>query len=506
MSARWINSLFFVSLVLSLSAAFFGILAKQWLREYMHWHSSMDPARQNVLIRQARFEAWEAWNVAATIATIPAFLEMAMILYLMGIVLLLWTLDNVVAVVITIVVATFLAAASAFTILPLLCKRCPYRSPTAWALCAAWEFARAAYRYSRLLKHAYTKSSHLCVLPLYQRARYALQSVDWPCRIKTWRERDLDDYKIDSINGWQVGCGAACNIARTELAREEGHLTSNGRLVWPRLPSFPDISVATNYVSRSAAYMFIADLSETSLLWRALAWMRKTSQDARVSKFIDQSITTIHHNSEAFSASYGSHTLTDWCIISSLASGSTLDPLDTLLRKSGDDHLTQLRKALRIQADGCLDPHSSEEQFVFSVDERPSDTRLGPLQSGPELYILLRIISTDLQLLMEHLQTMVDAHEETDRPEDFGIHVRRVFELTSALLRLASYGESLFSGGPQYTSGLYAIISCKGQLKEALESLAPGLRLIAFRLVCRYAKVSMHRVDGERVLGVFTPT
>ncbi|KIP06867.1 hypothetical protein PHLGIDRAFT_90407, partial [Phlebiopsis gigantea 11061_1 CR5-6] len=33
-SARWINSLFFVSLVLSLSAAFFGILAKQWLREY----------------------------------------------------------------------------------------------------------------------------------------------------------------------------------------------------------------------------------------------------------------------------------------------------------------------------------------------------------------------------------------------------------------------------------------------------------------------------------------
>ncbi|EKM53465.1 uncharacterized protein PHACADRAFT_55920, partial [Phanerochaete carnosa HHB-10118-sp] len=34
-SARWINALFFASLLLSLAAALFGILAKQWLREFM---------------------------------------------------------------------------------------------------------------------------------------------------------------------------------------------------------------------------------------------------------------------------------------------------------------------------------------------------------------------------------------------------------------------------------------------------------------------------------------
>ena len=81
-SARWINALFFTSLVLSLAAALFGILTKQWLREYMQWNSPLATPCENVIIRQFRFEAWESWNVAATIAAVPALLEIAMILFL----------------------------------------------------------------------------------------------------------------------------------------------------------------------------------------------------------------------------------------------------------------------------------------------------------------------------------------------------------------------------------------------------------------------------------------
>ncbi|KIP03848.1 hypothetical protein PHLGIDRAFT_76953, partial [Phlebiopsis gigantea 11061_1 CR5-6] len=97
-SSRWINSLLFISLVLSLAAALFGILAKQWLREYLMWNSSLGAPRENVLVRQVRFEAWVAWNVAATISIIPALLELAMILFLVGIVVLMWTLDDIVAI------------------------------------------------------------------------------------------------------------------------------------------------------------------------------------------------------------------------------------------------------------------------------------------------------------------------------------------------------------------------------------------------------------------------
>ena len=96
-AARWINCLFFVSLVLSLAAALVGILAKQWVREYIKWNSPLSVPRENVMVRQYRFEAWEDWNVATIISTVPALLEIAMIFFLTGVIILLWTLDDVVA-------------------------------------------------------------------------------------------------------------------------------------------------------------------------------------------------------------------------------------------------------------------------------------------------------------------------------------------------------------------------------------------------------------------------
>ena len=137
-SVRWMNALFFLSLVFSLAAAFFGILAKQWLREYMRWNAPTGLAQDNIIIRQIRFEAWESWNVAATIAFIPAILELAMVLFLIGIVILLWTFDSIVAIIVTVSVVVFLSLAILCTILPVVVKRCPYRSPTAWACVVAW--------------------------------------------------------------------------------------------------------------------------------------------------------------------------------------------------------------------------------------------------------------------------------------------------------------------------------------------------------------------------------
>lgn len=55
-----------------------------------------------------------------------------MILFLAGIVVLLWTLDNVVAIAVTVLVALSLTAISTITVLPILFQWCPYKSPTAW--------------------------------------------------------------------------------------------------------------------------------------------------------------------------------------------------------------------------------------------------------------------------------------------------------------------------------------------------------------------------------------
>ena len=92
-----VNALWSISLVLSLAAALLGILAKQWIREYLKWDSALAAPRENVMVRQIRFEAWEEWRVEAIIWSIPVFLEIAMVLFLAGIAALLWTLDDVVA-------------------------------------------------------------------------------------------------------------------------------------------------------------------------------------------------------------------------------------------------------------------------------------------------------------------------------------------------------------------------------------------------------------------------
>lgn len=139
-AARWINCLFFVSLVLSLSAAFLGILVQQWIREYMQWNSPLAAPRENILVRQFRFEAWESWKVSAVISTVPALLEVAMILFLVGMVVLLWTLDDVVAICATTFMALFMLVFAVFTVLPVFHRLCPYKSPTAWALVLTWKF------------------------------------------------------------------------------------------------------------------------------------------------------------------------------------------------------------------------------------------------------------------------------------------------------------------------------------------------------------------------------
>ncbi|EKM57463.1 uncharacterized protein PHACADRAFT_206370 [Phanerochaete carnosa HHB-10118-sp] len=138
--ARWINTPFFISLVLSLAAALLGILVKQWVREYMWWNSPLATPRENIMVRQFRFEAWEAWNVTAVVLTVPPLLEVAMILFLIGMLILLWTLDDIVAICLTALTAMFLLMVAAFTVLPVFSHRCPYKSPTARAATAAFGF------------------------------------------------------------------------------------------------------------------------------------------------------------------------------------------------------------------------------------------------------------------------------------------------------------------------------------------------------------------------------
>lgn len=464
-SARWINVSLFLSLTLSLAAAFFGILAKQWLREYMRWNSPLGSPRENVLVRQIRFEAWESWNLAATISTIPALLEIAMILFLIGVVILLWTLDNVVAIVVTISVLLFLSAAVAFTILPLFYRKCPYKSPTAWAFSVTLDFLRASWRYG-----------------LY-RGKNIVNDCDWP-RPKTWRERDVNICRMTT----QTGRAAA----KRELLEEINHI---GDGIQPTM-------ITSAVVKSSDAYAdeLLRDIEETGFLVRALLWVQKASQDTRVAKYADQCLESLHLN-QTQETIRSSSILAVWSIFLAIEGNHLSTPQSTLWRTGESSEIpsqiTALRRSLNVEAHVPTILDSDLIKYRISG--------YGPTGVGP--YLIQRATCTEAQLsahsllfriLVVHLRTRAARLHDLLQSHGLGshtvaLHIRRMIETFQAIRSLGSDLDLLST--EWYREALRSIL-CHRELNDALDTTAPGFRADVFRRAGGYVRLT---VDEEHL-------
>ncbi|KAG8710806.1 hypothetical protein FRC08_016688 [Ceratobasidium sp. 394] len=95
MSTRWINGIWFASLGLSLSAALIAMLGKEWLTAYLS--SRPRPAHSHALLRQSRLEGLERWWALHIIALLPSLLHASLLLFAVGLVVYLWTMDVAVA-------------------------------------------------------------------------------------------------------------------------------------------------------------------------------------------------------------------------------------------------------------------------------------------------------------------------------------------------------------------------------------------------------------------------
>lgn len=273
------NGLFFFSLIISLGAALLAIRAKQWLREYMAWNSPLAAPRENVLVRQIRFEAWQASHVEAVMRSIPVLLEFAMILFLAGIVLLLWTLDDLVAIAVTILVSVFLVVVSAFTVLPIIRSRCPYKSPSAWMLLRLLHLVRVGLPYLGFL--------------------FPVSSAQ---RSKSWRARDMPAYTTPQASQISRGIGQELLSIPVSGAPAAGETWMYG-----------DHEPLVRHYKQ--------DLTETPILLRALRWVSMASQDPRITDHIDQCMTSIHptnYQNPKPDVYCQSRALTDWCVIASV--------------------------------------------------------------------------------------------------------------------------------------------------------------------------------------------
>ncbi|PCH42084.1 hypothetical protein WOLCODRAFT_101511 [Wolfiporia cocos MD-104 SS10] len=172
------NILWYASLVCSLLSAMIGILAKQWLREYTSHGSSS--SREAVRLRQHRYNSLIHWHVPEIIASIPLVLEFSVILFLIGLLELLWSVHQLLAAVISAFVAASLAFYLLTMILPAIWASCPYKSPQSWV------FMVCTQRCYKWLSNMFAR---LQAKDWYRRGTYS------PMVLSTvpidWRERDI---------------------------------------------------------------------------------------------------------------------------------------------------------------------------------------------------------------------------------------------------------------------------------------------------------------------------
>ncbi|KAK7037843.1 hypothetical protein VNI00_010804 [Paramarasmius palmivorus] len=146
-----INCFWLLSLIFSLTSALFGLLCKQWVREFQRDTPTSTPA-EALALRQLRRDSFEKWNVPAFLAALPILLEIALILFFAGILDLLWGLHRIPFLVSLVAVGLSAGLYFITTLLPTLTMPrnlkmdikwqrfeklsyqfiCPYKSPQAW--------------------------------------------------------------------------------------------------------------------------------------------------------------------------------------------------------------------------------------------------------------------------------------------------------------------------------------------------------------------------------------
>ena len=138
-----VNVFWFMSLSLSLSTVFVGILCMQWLREYQR-SSPLDP-QEVISLRQLRYQGLMAWKVPEILMSLPILLYASLILFFVGLIDLLWSVNLAVAISVTVISALVLLFLLATTLLPSLQlyfisdnqlrkPQCPYKSPQSWSV------------------------------------------------------------------------------------------------------------------------------------------------------------------------------------------------------------------------------------------------------------------------------------------------------------------------------------------------------------------------------------
>lgn len=128
--ARWINGLWFTSIMLSLIVALLSILVKQWIGEYRARNlASAKSPRDWAHRREVYSQALHTWPVAELVALLPIMLHLSLFLFFAGIIAFLWTLDMAIGILVIALGSLLAVFYLGCTLIPVWIPQCPTSTP-----------------------------------------------------------------------------------------------------------------------------------------------------------------------------------------------------------------------------------------------------------------------------------------------------------------------------------------------------------------------------------------
>ena len=137
----WVNAMWLISLVLSLTCALIATLLQQWARRYIETPKYPNALRHRARVRSLLLVGTKLYKIPVIVEMLPTLLHLSVYLFLAGLVITFHTIHKKVAIAVDVAVGISGLAYFTLSILPCLDVRCPYRTPISqilWYPCHAF--------------------------------------------------------------------------------------------------------------------------------------------------------------------------------------------------------------------------------------------------------------------------------------------------------------------------------------------------------------------------------
>ncbi|KAJ7088507.1 hypothetical protein B0H15DRAFT_780793, partial [Mycena belliarum] len=151
------NTLWFISLCLSITCALLATLVEQWAREFLHKTEKRPSPIQRARVFSFLYFGVHRFGMHGVVDLIPLLLHVSLMLFLAGLVAFLLPINQLMVVLISVFLGVFLMLYCVLTVLPLVTLDSPYHTPFSGPV---WNLAQYIHKRLMSVSHQTTTNLH----------------------------------------------------------------------------------------------------------------------------------------------------------------------------------------------------------------------------------------------------------------------------------------------------------------------------------------------------------